>query len=79
LTKNGAEDSEYYSRLYKDVPASFLRVVGKQPSTLRFENIKERGAEERPSFTGRAFIKRRFLRVDNAIRKTVVHFISDES
>jgi hypothetical protein len=67
LTKNDAEDREYYSRLYKDVIPLFLGMVGRGSITLRFENIKERGPEERPSFTGRAFIKSQLFRVDNAI------------
>jgi hypothetical protein len=67
LTKNDAEDREYYSRLYKDVHPPLPEVAGRQSTTLRFENIKERGAEERPLFAGRAFIKSQFLCVDNAI------------
>ena len=60
MTKNSAEDREYYSRLYKDVNPLFPGLVVRRSITLRFENIKERGAEERPSFTGRAFIKSQF-------------------
>ena len=60
MTKNGTEDSEYYSLLYKDINTQFSRVVGRRSIALSFGNFKERGAVARPCFAGRAFIKSHF-------------------